>query len=405
MKSDSVERWIHRCFIINSLAILLPFYLCVPLFAITSVYIFWQKRYEFKQMVQEKPYFPMFIIYSIFIALWRQNYIGAVVSVAFFIFFCYFYFYSRWIRAEIFLKLIHAHIWLSGILGIASIAIYLQYALSHGYGVFYVFKYNNLQTRAEATFFNANYYGLYCLMIVAFILYLLMKVKVRSFRWSYYLVLVINLMAIILTASRWMYPSLMFVIGIFYLMLNLSWLKYIGGLVLAVVMTIVIKPNLLPRVESLAYAFEDRLILWTTGWNLFHWRPWFGTGAMTYMSYYYLFSDNGNMHAHNVLIDLLANYGFIGCMLLILATYQTVKPIYRLLHQRSCRLEMVYLLTVVAAILFHGIMDVAILWVQTGYIALMVFCLPTQVWQQVAAIKLETLESAQKYLLLCRNDF
>ena len=404
MNQERIDTWIHRIFLMNSLIIVLPFYINVPVFIISIIFLFWHKRYQLKHVIKDAPYMFMFIMYCLAVALWRQNFIGAAVVPAFLMYYGYFYFYGHWIQATTYLKIIHFHVIASGFLGVSAILIYMHYALTHGYGLLYIFKYNNLQTRAEATFFNANYYGLYCLVVVVMLLYLIMKVKVRKMRILYYLLLLINIIAIILTASRWMWPSVLFVVGVFFLMLNLSWIKYIGGLLLLVIGVLFAKPNLLPRVESLAYAFEDRWSLWSTGWSLFMWRPWFGTGPMTYMSYYYLFSDNGNMHAHNILVDILANYGVVGALLLCLVIYKGVKPYFSLIHNHQCRLEIVFLIAVALAILFHGIMDVAVFWVQTGYVVLMLMLLKQDKVIELGQVSIQSMTDVRKQLYLTKKD-
>lgn len=46
-------------------------------------------------------------------------------------------------------------------------------------------------------------------------------------------------------------------------------------------------------------------------------------------------------------------------------------------------------MTMIVIILVHGIMDVAILWLQTGYLALMILTLPQDVVSQLVEIRVE----------------
>ena len=400
------EHGLAKLLITLSAGIILPFYLSVPLMLWTIYQIFKQAPQVWRSHLKDNRWWIIFIIYSLVVALVRQNYIGAVVSLCFLGFAYLFNYYRSWIRAEVYLKLLHFHVLASGFLAIYAIFVYVKYSLDHHYGIFYIFRYNNIQTRAEATFFNANYYGLYCLFVIAIILYLHRKVQVKRVQGIYMGVLVLNLIAIILTGSRWLWPSVIFVIGVFYLMLNLRWLKYILGGVVAVIVTIIVKPNILPRVDSLAYAFKDRWTLWSGGWGLFTWRPFFGTGAMTYMTYYYLFTDNGNMHSHNLFIDVLANYGIIGAVILVFAIFRWAFRYRYLLHNHACRLEMVFLVTCLLIIGFHGLMDVAILWVQTAYVALMILTIPPQALLELSEIDVITDQEFHQYVAILpkRNE-
>lgn len=388
------EKGISKIFILLSIGIVLPFYLTVPILIWALYKLLTEHHQVWREHRYQNRWWLLFIVYSMGVALFRQNYIGIMVSLVFLLFAYIFTYYRSWIQAHIYLRFLHAHILSSALLALWSIFIYLRYSLTHGYGIFYIFLYNNIQTRAEATFFNANYYGLYCLFVIAMILYMYRKVHVKQVRIIYGVILLLNLIAILLTGSRWLWPSLTFVIGVFYIMLNLSWLKYILAGVSVVIVAILIKPNLLPRVDSLAYAFKDRWSLWSGGWGLFMWRPIFGTGAMAYMQYYYLFTDNGNMHSHNLFVDILANFGLIGAILLSLGMIFWMKRYRHLLHNKECRLEMVFLVTCILTIFFHGMMDVAILWVQTAYVALMLLTLPPD---QVVVLSQITINNKQDF--------
>ena len=95
------------------------------------------------------------------------------------------------------------------------------------------------------------------------------------------------------------------------------------------------------------------------------------------------------MHAHNLMIDILANYGLIGTVLLLLALWHSFKTYLPLLRDSRLRLEIAFLVTMIVIILVHGVMDVAILWLQTGYLALMILTLPQDVVSQLAEIRIE----------------
>ncbi|SEQ41858.1 O-antigen ligase [Ignavigranum ruoffiae] len=380
---------LDQLFIFTSLAIVLPFYLSGPILLINLLRLVWRDRHHLGDFVQKSAYYLIFIGYCMLVSLWRGNLIGLGVSLAFLAFLYYFYQYGRWINGRQYLKLLNYHVFLSAGLSLYAIAVYLNYIYQHGYSLLYIVQYNNLQTRAEATFFNANYYGLYCLFILGIIYYLWTKIKLPKLRWLYLAIAGLNLIAMILTASRWLWPTLLFSLATFILILNLKWLIYVLGGGLIGLLAIVIRPQLLPRAESIAYAFRDRIGLWTTGIKLFQWHPWFGTGPMTFMSYYYLITDSGNMHAHNLMIDILANYGLIGTVLLLLALWHSFKTYLPLLRDSRLRLEIAFLVTMIVIILVHGVMDVAILWLQTGYLALMILTLPQDVVSQLAEIRIE----------------
>lgn len=379
----------EQALMIASLAIVFPFYISVPIFLLAFAYLTYQERADLGTHLYKIRSYLIFIIFTGLVSLWRQNYMGVLVALAFLILALYFSIYHKWMRGDLVLKLIHLHVILSGFLATWAIYVYTAYVYQNGYDLLYIFKYNNLQTRAEASFFNANYYGLYIMFILALIYYLMVKIKSSKLRSLYGLIILLNIIAVILTASRWLWPTLLVAILGFIFFLNRSWVKY-GFLVFLVVgLVLYLNPQVLPRAESLAYAFQDRLTLWETGFKLYQWHPWFGTGPMTFMSYYYLISDKGNMHAHNLLIDCLANYGHVGCLLLLFALGQSLKSLVPVIKDKKLVLESALILTFYLVLFFHGLMDVAILWIQTAYIFLMIVTLSKQTLEDLAGLKRE----------------
>ena len=100
---------------------------------------------------------------------------------------------------------------------------------------------------------------------------------------------------------------------------------------------------------------------------------------MTYVNFYYLFADKGKMHAHQLLVDCLANYGLVGMMLLVMAFSRYFRRLFRGIFNPQIRPEMGLVVATVLTVLFHGLMDVGIFWIQTGYIFLaLVTVTPTQ---------------------------
>lgn len=372
----------------TSVVILLPMYLNIPVFIGAACLLLWHHRRNLLKVVWDWKYLWGFILYTGLVAGFRHNPIGVGVAMAFAFFAYYFYEFRQWLRAENYLQIMGIYVLGSGILALLAIGQYVAYIVNHGYDLMYVFKYNNLQTRAEATFFNANYYGLFILAILVCIAYLWLKMKVKEVRWGLAGLAGLNLIALVLTASRWLWPSLIVSLGIFLVWLKPKRLIYLGGLALVMLGAILVKPNLLPRVDSLQYAFQDRLNLWNTGYQLFLWHPWLGTGPMTFVSFYYLITDEGNMHAHNLYIDTLANFGVVGVLFLLIILVGNMWPYRRYFVRKGLRREWALMFSLIGLILFHGIMDVAILWIQTGYIFVFLLILSPQELLRLSQIEI-----------------
>lgn len=249
--------------------------------------------------------------------------------------------------------------------------VYLVYVFREGYTILYVFQYANVQSRAESTFFNPNYYGLYCVFAINLAMYLLLKEEyAKRWKYYYYASIIMNLVGILLTASRMVLPTVAVSIVWFFFWTKRSYVWYILGLSAIGGVALIINPDLIPRFSSLAYAFEDRFALWEVGWQIFLSSPIFGRGAMSYMNLYYLYTDKADMHAHQLAINSLADYGIVGVLILMMMLKDFIISIIKLSRNLDHRKEFAIITTLIVTVLVHGLMDVSILWTQTGYIFL-----------------------------------
>ncbi len=369
-----------------AIAILLPFFIGAPILLTILGHFCWRDRAQLKQTIKSMGWTGIFLIYSMIVSLINRNWIGVLAIVAVALIVLFFIYYRKKVNAELYVLLLKVFCWGSIPLALMSLYQYLLYAYSNGYDMFYIFKYHNPQTRAEATFFNANYYGLYCIFAVVIALYLFKRSHFKHTRILSALVLLLNTISIILTASRWLLPTVVVaVVWLIYFLNRKYALIAISASVLGMIV-LLMNPDLLPRLTTLAYAFEDRFIIWETAWNIFLTEPLFGRGAMSYVNYYYLFVDEGKMHAHQLLIDTLANFGLYGLMILCVSFTDFFREMLAGLKDKSIRDEIGLITCFVVVVMFHGLMDMAIFWLQTGFIFLAVVSVPRDILKKVATI-------------------
>lgn len=369
-----------------SIAILLPFFIGAPILIVILGHFCWRDRTQLKQTIEKLGWVGIFIAYSIIVSLINRNWIGVLATVAMALLALFFVYYQKKLNAELYVLLLKVFCWGSIPLAIMSIYQYLLYAYTNGYDMFYIFKYHNPQTRAEATFFNANYYGLYCVFVVVIAMYLFKRSHYKHTKLLSVTVLALNFISIILTASRWLLPTVVVAVVWLIYFLNRKYAIIAIGASAVAMVALLLNPDVLPRLTTLAYAFEDRFIIWDTGWHIFLTEPLIGRGAMSYVNYYYLFVDEGKMHAHQLLIDTLANFGIFGLMILCASFTNFFRRMLIALRDKSIRDEVGLITCFVVVVLFHGIMDMAIFWLQTGFIFLAVVSVPSDVLKKVATI-------------------
>lgn len=365
-------------FYIVSIAILLPVYLHAVVLLIAIIYLIWQKRSLVMHTFIKHKWLSIFIIYVLIVSLINQNYTGVLITLVFFLFAIYFSSYLQWITIERYLKTLNIFVLGSIPVAIYALIVYLAYVFREGYTILYVFQYANVQTRAESTFFNPNYYGLFCIFAINIAMYLLLKSDyAKRFKNYYYASIALNLICILLTASRMVLPTVAVAILWFVFWTKRSYVWYMLGVTAIGGIALIINPDLIPRFSSIAYAFEDRFALWDVGWQIFLSNPLFGRGAMSYMNLYYLYTDKADMHAHQLGVNTLADYGILGVIILMLMLKDYTKSIIRLSKELTYRKEFALISTMIVTVIVHGMMDVSILWTQTGYIFLAVI-LPIQ---------------------------
>ncbi|MGX7109267.1 O-antigen ligase family protein [Facklamia miroungae] len=381
IKSERLE---ESLFLLMSISVLLPFYIGSAIILVTTLYLIYRHRIDLGQVIRTQSWLFIFLIYCFVVAIYFRNYIGTAVIAILFLIICLFTFYYRSITHQLFLNHLKIFTWGSIPLALMAFVEYAHYVLTHGYDLLYIFKYHNPQTRAEATFFNPNYYGLYIAMVMVMAIYLFAKSKRSLDRWLSLIAIVLNLVCLILTASRWSIPTCIvgIVLMVFFLKPKIAWL--IGFALAGGFLTLFIKPDLLPRFTTLAHAFDDRFAIWYTGWQIFLTSPLIGRGPMAYVTFYYLFADQGKMHAHQLLIDTLANYGLVGIMLLVMAFSHYFRKMMDQLFKAETRLEIGLMVSMLITVLFHGMMDVGIFWIQTGYILLAILAVPFSMIEQLA---------------------
>ncbi|MGF3067139.1 O-antigen ligase family protein [Facklamia sp. P13055] len=379
-QSENLE---GNLFLLVSVSVLLPFYVGSAVIFLTTLYLLFQHRRDLRQIMRKQSWLFIFLIYSLIISIYFRNYIGVAVTFVLFLLFLLFNFYFQIMTPQLFLKQIKIFTWGSIPLALLAFVRYTYYVFMNGYDLFYIFKYHNPQIRAEATFFNPNYYGLYIAMVLVMAIYLMAKTKRPLDRWLSMIVIFLNLISLFLTASRWSIPTCIvgIVLMVFFLKPKIAW--GIGFALAGGFLTLFIKPELLPRFTTLAHAFDDRFAIWYTGWQIFITSPLIGRGPMAYVTFYYLFADQGKMHAHQLLIDTLANYGIVGLMVLTMAFSHYFRNVVERVFQPKIRLELGLIVSILVIVLFHGMMDVGIFWIQTGYILLSILVVPFCVLEQL----------------------
>lgn len=238
-------------------------------------------------------------------------------------------------------------------------------------------------TRCFSYFFNPNYFGAAMAMTALFFIYRFIKEK--EGRGKNFLYGCLAIMCMVLSQS--LLSCLSFVVGAAVLLaVSKKWgyLGLLAGCVGALAAVILLFPDYIPRLNEISETFELRLRIWRVAREGFKQSPIFGQGHLTYFHIYgdYVGKLDGvevwpTQHAHNLIFDSLLNYGIVGAA--VLWTYLGNRM--RLLikgFKGGDRCTVALIIGVAVTVFLHGMLDVTLIWSQTGILFLYLVALPTK---------------------------
>ena len=358
------------------LSIFLPFYLFV---IIILSYLLWlvytgEMKGILKRLSQH-PVLLFFIAYSTAISLLAQNVMGVVASVAMFLFAIFFYYYQSQLTPKFF------RLTIEGVLASSVLAAVFA-ALEH-FQIVKKFDYTFLsprmqvwhQNRAEVAFFNPNYYGIICCFCIMIGFYLISTTKLRWLRIFSMIAIFANLFGLNFTQNRTAFPAIIFG-AIIYLFTTIKnwrafWLS-IG--VFGVGLAFLFSSDLGVRMGTLDSSMEERVSIWNAGMALFKQNPFWGEGPLTYMHSFPRIAAPYHEHAHSIYIDTILSYGVVGTVLLGIASATPVRMLIDMSQVPSKRPILGLYLSFLTVVAVHGIFDLALFWIQSSFIFLLVMC-------------------------------
>ena len=231
------------------------------------------------------------------------------------------------------------------------------------------------QNRAEVAFFNPNYYGIICCFCIMIGFYLISTTKLRWLRIFSMIAIFANLFGLNFTQNRTAFPAIIFG-AIIYLFTTIKnwrafWLS-IG--VFGVGLAFLFSSDLGVRMGTLDSSMEERVSIWNAGMALFKQNPFWGEGPLTYMHSFPRIGAPYHEHAHSIYIDTILSYGVVGTVLLGIASSTPVRMLIDMSQVPSKRPILGLYLSFLTVVAVHGIFDLALFWIQSSFIFLLVMC-------------------------------
>ncbi|MDH7633064.1 O-antigen ligase family protein [Streptococcus pneumoniae] len=358
------------------LSIFLPFYLFVVVLCLYIIsLIFTGDMKSILQKMGEHPMLLLFLSYSTVISILAQNWMGLVASVGMFLFTIFFLHYQS-ILSHKFFRLILQLVLFGSVLS-AAFASLEHFQIVKKFN--YAFLSPNMQVwhqnRAEVTFFNPNYYGIICCFCIMIAFYLFTTTKLNWLKVFCVIAGFVNLFGLNFTQNRTAFPAII-AGAIIYLFTTIKnwkafWLS-IG--VFAIGLSFLFSSDLGVRMGTLDSSMEERISIWDAGMALFKQNPFWGEGPLTYMHSYPRIHAPYHEHAHSLYIDTILSYGIVGTILLVLSSVAPVRLMMDMSQESGKRPIIGLYLSFLTVVAVHGIFDLALFWIQSGFIFLLVMC-------------------------------
>ena len=358
------------------LSIFLPFYLFVIIFISYLLWLVYTGEMKgILKRLSQHPVLLFFIAYSTAISLLAQNVMGVVSSVAMFLFAIFFYYYQSQLTPKFF------RLTIEGILALSVFAAAFA-ALEH-FQIVKKFDYTFLsprmqvwhQNRAEVAFFNPNYYGIICCFCIMIGFYLISTTKLRWLRIFSMIAIFANLFGLNFTQNRTAFPAIIFGAIIYLFTTIKNWRAFwLSVGVFGIGLAFLFSSDLGVRMGTLDSSMEERVSIWNAGMALFKQNPFWGEGPLTYMHSFPRIGAPYHEHAHSIYIDTILSYGVVGTVLLGIASATPIRMLIDMSQVPSKRSILGLYLSFLTVVAVHGIFDLALFWLQSSFIFLLVMC-------------------------------
>lgn len=289
-------------FIICAFSLFLPFSICLAVFLFTFVYVLYNNNNVIKTFLpQHSFWFYLFFIYAMAVAIANHHWLGVSLTCLMFGIVLFGFFLQYFMTEDLCKNIID----IMAYMNIAALIAAL------------VQKIPDFSYRSVSFFANANYYAYVCEIILLAFIYAIYKFGPKPI---YFISIASSAAGILCAGCRSAWIAIL--VGVIVLLICLK--KYRHLLYFAIFAACVcslifgIPKIFFPRETVFEHDKNLRFLIWHNAWGFIQGHPLFGQGLM---SYYTLTANAGrphDFHSHNLILDILVNFGFIGAVILII---------------------------------------------------------------------------------------
>lgn len=217
--------------------------------------------------------------------------------------------------------------------------------------------------RPISSFFNTNYYATICEFIIIIAMYYFLSNKNKKSRLYFLCVSTLAFIVLFLTENRTALPTILIATLVLSLTKNNKKVfAFLGVFTVVIVILMIFSNRVFPRYEFIGNSLGTRKEIWENAIELFKQTFLFGSGPMAYQNAMWV--THPANHAHNIVLDLLINFGIVGIAIIFPFFFGLCKKVYSIRRRNLFRL----IISLTCVVILHGMLDVTILWHQTAYI-------------------------------------
>lgn len=298
----------------------------------------------------------IFSLFALIVSVVFLNWIGAACALAFFLIMVIGLHARSCITKGVFESTLNLACFLSVFITIFAI---IERLLPHP----------NIQTqfyRCKTMFFNPNYMATVISIVVIICAYKVITKQGNQF--IYYSIAGFNVISLYLCGSLFAWVNIFIGVAALLFLFHRHQLLSIFLLVAATgCIVIYSKPDMLPRLAESQITTENRFNIWSVAIDAFVKSPIIGRGFLTYFNIFSNYPGSyPTEHAHSIYLDPLLNFGVLGTVLLLVYFVYYYKQLVMCRNLLNNSRISILILALTASTLVHGLIDVTILWVQTG---------------------------------------
>lgn len=384
LQTDQLERT-HWVFIIMTICMMLPFPFAVVGMPVALVYL--MTLHPLTSVVHlstSHVMIQLFLAISFLSSLIAGNTVGIGATTALALFYVYCCYYKKYVNRQTFELSLDIMLLIS--------IVHALYAALQGWFIAPPIDYNawhpSLITwhdgRADSFFFNPNYYALACAFFILIAGYKMYRTQTNRYFLLYASIALINGIGMMFTLTRTILPSLLIALITFgFLIRSRRFKKLLTIVTIVILIAAILFYRDIPRfgLDAIDEHIMIRVDIWSSSLLEIAKTPFVGKGPLSYMLIYPFYQSPATQHAHNMVIDTWLNYGIFGLIFLGWCLFRTYKHFTMYKTSEKLRHQYALATSFVVLVLVHGIMDMAIFWLQTLFIFMSVLLVLPNLYQ------------------------